>query len=279
MEEKIMIINHNLSALNTFNALTNNQKAQADSMEKLSTGLKINKAADDAAGLGISQKMQNQINGLTQAQSNAQDGISLIQTADSGLSVTQSMLQRMSTLTVQAANGTLTTSDTQKIQSEINQLSSQIDSIANQTQYNTQNLLATTANMVFQVGANSGQTISMSLVDATSSTLGITSLSGLDTATNLNATASANLAVIQSAINTISNDRSNLGAVENRLNYTITNLQSSAQNLTSAESNITDVNMAQEMSNFTKNQILTQAATSMLAQANQMPQSVLKLLG
>lgn len=274
-----MIINHNLSALNTFNALTNNQNAQASSMQKLSTGLRINKAADDAAGLGISQKMQNQINGLTQAQSNAQDGISLIQTADSGLSVTQSMLQRMSTLTVQAANDTLTSSDTQKIQSEINQLTSQIDSIASQTQYNTQNILNTTANMTFQVGANGGQTITMSLVDATSSTLSLATLSNLNTTADLNTVASANLKVIQNAIDTISNDRSTMGAVENRLNYSITNLQSSSQNLTSAESNITDVNMAQEMSNFTKNQILVQAATSMLAQANQMPQSVLKLLG
>lgn len=274
-----MIINTNLSALNTFNALTNNENAQASSMQKLSTGLRINSAADDAAGLGISQKMQEQINGLTQAQSNAQDGISLISTADSGLSVTQSMLQRMNTLTVQAANETLTTGDTQKIQAEINQLSSQIDSIANQTQYNTQNILNTTSAVNFQVGANSGQTITLTLVDATTGALGLGSLADLSTTTTINATASANIGVIQSAINAISLDRSNLGAVENRLNYTITNLQSSTQNLTAANANITDVNMASEMSNFTKNQILVQAATSMLAQANQMPQSVLKLLG
>jgi flagellin len=276
-----MRINHNLSALNTYNALSRNENSASKSMEKLSSGLRINKAADDAAGLAISQKMQNQINGLTQAQSNSQDGISLIQTAEGGLNETQSMLQRMSQLTVQAANETLTTSDTQKIQSEITQLTDQIDSIANQTTFNTKNLLNTQSSITFQVGANSGETISMSLVDATSSNLGLGTLSALDSAAagSMNAVASANLAVIQSAIDAISSDRANLGAVQNRLEHTINNLQSSSQNLTAAESNITDVDMASEMSNMTKNNILVQAATSMLAQANQAPQSVLKLLG
>jgi flagellin len=280
-EELEMRINHNLSALNTYNALSRNEQSASKSMEKLSSGLRINKAADDAAGLAISQKMQNQINGLTQAQSNSQDGISLIQTAEGGLNETQSMLQRMSQLTVQAANETLTTSDTQKIQSEITQLTDQIDSIANQTTFNTKNLLNTQSSITFQVGANSGETISMSLVDATSSNLGLGTLSALDSAAagSMNAVASANLAVIQSAIDAISSDRANLGAVQNRLEHTINNLQSSSQNLTAAESNITDVDMASEMSNMTKNNILVQAATSMLAQANQAPQSVLKLLG
>jgi flagellin len=280
-EELEMRINHNLSALNTYNALSRNEQSASKSMEKLSSGLRINKAADDAAGLAISQKMQNQINGLTQAQSNSQDGISLIQTAEGGLNETQSMLQRMSQLTVQAANETLTTSDTQKIQQEIGQLTDQIDSIANQTTFNTKNLLNTQSSITFQVGANSGETISMSLVDATSSNLGLGTLSALDSAAagSMNAVASANLAVIQSAIDAISSDRANLGAVQNRLEHTINNLQSSSQNLTAAESNITDVDMASEMSNMTKNNILVQAATSMLAQANQAPQSVLKLLG
>lgn len=275
-----MRINHNISALNTFNALSKNTDATSKSMEKLSSGLRINRAADDAAGLAISEKMRNQINGLEQAQRNSQDGISLIQTAEGGLNETQSMLQRMSELTVQAANETLTTSDTQKIQAEITQLTNQIDDIAGQTKFNTKNLLNTTSSITFQVGANSGETISMSLVDATSSTLGVSAsqLSDLSSSTQLNATASANLAKIQSAINVISTDRANLGAVQNRLEHTINNLTTSDENLTAAESRIRDVDMAKEMMNMTKNNILSQAAQSMLAQANQQPQGVLQLL-
>ena len=275
-----MRINHNIAALNTFNALSKNTDATSKSMEKLSSGLRINRAADDAAGLAISEKMRNQINGLQQAQRNSQDGISLIQTAEGGLNETQAMLQRMSELTVQAANETLTTSDTAKIQSEITQLTNQIDDIAGQTKFNTKNILNTTSNVTFQVGANGGETITMSLVDATSSTLGVstTQLTDLSTSTTLNATASANLAKIQSAINAISTDRSNLGAVQNRLEHTINNLSTSNENLTAAESRIRDVDMAKEVMSLTKNNILTQAAQSMLAQANQQPQGVLQLL-
>ncbi|NHM29962.1 flagellin [Neobacillus terrae] len=280
-----MRINHNISALNTYNALSKNTDATSKSMEKLSSGLRINRAADDAAGLAISEKMRNQINGLEQAQRNSQDGISLIQTAEGGLNETQSMLQRMSELTVQAANETLTTSDTSKIQSEITQLTNQIGDIASQTKFNTKNILNTTSDITFQVGANGGETITMSLVDATSSALGLidtASASGLtdlgQVTSNFNAVASANLAIIQSAINVISEDRANLGAVQNRLEHTINNLQTSDENLTAAESRIRDVDMAKEMMTMTKNNILSQAAQSMLAQANQQPQGVLQLL-
>lgn len=268
-------INHNISALNTWRQLNNNDSAVSSSMEKLSSGLRINRASDDAAGLAISEKMKNQINGLDQAQRNSQDAISLAQTAEGALNETQSMLQRISELTVQAANESITSSDAGKMQAEITQLTCQIDDIANQTKFNTKNVLNSTSTLTFQVGANGGETISMSLVNATSSALG---LGGLATLDGTNSTASANLAIIQSAIDAVSNDRSSLGAVQNRLEHTINNLGTTEENLQSAQSRIADVDMAKEMMNLSKNQILSQAAQAMLAQANQQPQGVLQLL-
>jgi flagellin len=279
-----MRINHNISAMNTHRQLTTNNNAASKSMEKLSSGYRINRASDDAAGLAISEKMRNQIRGLNQAQSNSQDAISLIQTAEGALNETHSMLQRMAELTTQAANETLTTDDSAKIQKEITQLTSQIDNIATQTKFNTKHILDTTSSLTFQVGANAGETISMSLVDATSSTLGVstTQLSDLSSTvsstTSLNVVASANLTAIQGAINTVSQNRSNLGAVQNRLEHTINNLGTTSENLQAAESRIRDVDMAKEMMTMTKNNILTQAAQAMLAQANQQPQGVLQLL-
>ncbi|KQL52987.1 flagellin [Heyndrickxia shackletonii] len=270
-----MIINHNISAMNTARMLNSNADAAAKSSEKLSSGYRINRAADDAAGLAISEKMRNQIRGLDQAQRNAQDGISLIQTAEGALNETHAMLQRMAELTTQAANETITKSDADKIQAELSQLTNQIDSIATQTKFNTKNVLNTTSALKFQVGANGGETISLSLVDATASALGISGMSSLD---GSNATASANLKKIQDAINKVSESRSNFGAVQNRLEHTINNLGTTEENLQAAESRIRDVDMASEMMNFTKNNILTQAAQSMLAQANQQPQGVLQLL-
>ncbi len=270
-----MIINHNISAMNTHRMLSSNTNASAKSMEKLSSGYRINRAADDAAGLAISEKMRNQIRGLDQASRNSQDAISLIQTAEGALNETHAMLQRMAELTTQGANETITASDADKIQAEIDQLTSQIDSIANQTQFNTKKLLdGNTAMLTFQVGANSGETISLSLVDATAATLGVNAIK----VDGDNATASASLEKIQTAINKVSESRSNLGAVQNRLEHTINNLGTTEENLQAAESRIRDVDMAQEMMNFTKNNILTQAAQSMLAQANQQPQGVLQLL-
>ncbi|WP_010676911.1 flagellin N-terminal helical domain-containing protein [Bacillus timonensis] len=279
-----MRINHNISAMNTHRQLAYNNTNASKSMEKLSSGYRINRAADDAAGLAISEKMRNQIRGLNQAQSNSQDAISLIQTAEGALNETHAMLQRMAELTTQAANETLTTDDTAKIQAEITQLTSQIDDIANQTQFNTKDLLNTTSSLTFQVGANQGETISMSLVDATASTLGVatTQLSDLSStvsaSSSLNSIATANLDKIQDAIDTVSKNRSNLGAVQNRLEHTINNLGTTSENLQAAESRIRDVDMAKEMMNMTKNNILTQAAQAMLAQANQQPQGVLQLL-
>ncbi len=263
--------------MNTHRQLSYNNNASAKSMEKLSSGYRINRAADDAAGLAISEKMRGQIRGLNQASSNAQDAISLIQTAEGALNETHAMLQRMAELTTQAANETLTTEDSTKIQSEITQLTEQIDKIATQTKFNTKNILNQTGTLNFQVGANSGETITLSLVNATSTALTLNSLTSLST-TPGNATASTNLATIQTAVNAVSEMRSNLGAVQNRLEHTINNLGTTSENLQAAESRIRDVDMAKEMMNMTKNNILTQAAQAMLAQANQQPQGVLQLL-
>ncbi|ANY74068.1 MULTISPECIES: flagellin [Paenibacillus] len=276
-----MRINHNISSYNTQRQLTFNNTQQGKSLEKLSSGYRINRAADDAAGLAISEKMRNQIRGLEQANKNALDGISLIQVAEGALNETHAMLQRMAELYVQGGNETLTTSDAEKIDAEIAQLSAQIDSIATQTQFNGKKLIAAnvTGNLTFQVGANSGETITVALQKADAATLGVdmTALGSLAT-TPTNATASTALTKVQTAINTVSQIRSDLGAVQNRLEHTINNLGTTAENLQAAESRIRDVDMAKEMSNFTKNNILQQAATAMLAQANQQPQGVLQLL-
>ncbi|USK33596.1 flagellin [Bacillus sp. F19] len=275
-----MRINHNISAMNTYRQLGNANSAQAKSMEKLSSGMKINRSADDAAGLAISEKMRNQVRGLDQASRNAQDGISLIQTAEGALNETHSMLQRMAELTAQAANETLTTDDSDKIQAELVELSSQIDKVATQTKFNTKNLLdGTNASLTFQVGANADETITLNLTDNKAATLNVDiSATGLAALDGTNATAKANLTKIQDAINTVSENRSNLGAVQNRLEHTINNLGTTSENLTAAESRIRDTDMAKTMMEQTKNSILAQASQSMLAQANQSPQGVLQLL-
>lgn len=269
-----MIINHNIASLNTLNQLSKNESATQKSLEKLSSGLRINSAADDAAGLAISEKMKSQINGLDQAKSNAQDGTSLIQTAEGALSETTDILQRMRELAVQAGNGTNTSEDTDQINTELNQLSSEIDRIADTTQFNKQGLLNGTFSTTLQIGANSGQILTFDI--AKMDTAGLTISGAFDLSTN--AAASVAILSIDDAIKAVSTQRDNLGALENRLDHTINNLTTSSQNLTDAESRITDVDMASEMSNFTKNNILNQAAQSMLAQANQLPQGVLQLL-
>lgn len=276
-----MRINHNIASYNTQRQLTFNNTQQGKSLEKLSSGFRINRAADDAAGLAISEKMRNQIRGLEQANRNALDGISLIQVAEGALNETHSMLQRMAELYVQGANETLTTADAEKIDAEISQLSAQIDSIATQTQFNGKKLISSTVsgNLTFQVGANAGETITVALqkADATSLSVSMTDLTSL-AASPSNATATGALGKVQNAINKVSQIRSDLGAVQNRLEHTINNLGTTAENLQAAESRIRDVDMAKEMSQFTKNNILQQAATAMLAQANQQPQGVLQLL-
>lgn len=282
-----MRINHNISAMNTHRQLNYNNNATSKSMEKLSSGYRINRAADDAAGLAISEKMRNQIRGLDQASSNSQDAISLIQTAEGALNETHAMLQRMAELTTKAANETLTTSDTSKIQEEISQLTEQIGSIASQTKFNTKSILNSSSSLTFQVGANADETIKLKLVDATVTALKLDAAGGIKdlvsdvTSTvdgTLNGVAKGNLTIIQDAINTVSQNRSNLGAVQNRLEHTINNLGTTSENLQAAESRIRDVDMAKEMMTMTKNNILTQAAQAMLAQANQQPQGVLQLL-
>ena len=274
-----MIINHNLPALNTYNKLTVNNSATGKSMEKLSSGLRINRAGDDAAGLAISEKMRAQIRGLDQASRNSQDGISLIQTAEGALSETHSILQRMRELAVQASNGTYTTADRAKLGAEVTQLEKEINRIASQTEFNTKKLINSGISVQFQVGANSSQVIGMSI-----NAMVVTALVGVSAIGSTFSTLGAGtgfasvIAAINSGINTVSKERANLGAYQNRLEHTINNLNTSSENLSAAESRIRDVDMAKEMMNFTKNNILSQAAQAMLAQANQQPQGVLQLL-
>lgn len=272
-----MIINHNISALNTYRQLTLNNTSQQKSLEKLSSGLRVNRAGDDAAGLAISEKMRGQIRGLDQATRNSQDAISLIQTAEGALNETHSILQRMRELAVQAANDTNTGDDRAEIGKEITQLKSEIDRIASQTEFNTKKLLDGTASgLVFQIGANSGQTITLSIATMGAADLGVDAVT-IDATTSA-ADATAMITTIDTAINTVSSARAKLGAVQNRLEHTINNLSTSSENLSAAESRIRDVDMAKEMMAFTKNSILQQAATAMLAQANQQPQNILTLL-
>jgi flagellin len=274
-----MIINHNLQALNTYNKLGTNNTNASKAMEKLSSGLRINRAGDDAAGLAISEKMRGQIRGLDQASRNSQDGISMIQTAEGALSETHSILQRMRELAVQAANDTYTTTDRQKVGGELLQLSKEITRIASQTEFNTKKLLSSGISVKFQVGANSNQTVTLSINKMYFSALvGTTAAAGKLSTISSNTIANSWIQLLNSAINIVSKERSNLGAYQNRLEHTINNLNTSSENLTAAESRIRDTDMAKEMMNFTKSNILTQAAQAMLAQANQAPQGVLQLL-
>jgi flagellin len=269
-----MRINQNISAMNTYSRLTAANNAKSSSLAKLSSGLRINKAGDDAAGLTISEKMRGQIGGLNQAVRNAQDGISLIQTAEGALNETHSILNRMRDLAVQSANDTNTDDDRAAIQQEVDELVAEIDRIADTTQFNTQALLdGSFTGKIIHIGANSGETLSVSIDSMKASGLGVSGIS-----VSGQAAADASIKTIDDAIKTVSEERSKLGAYQNRLEHTINNLTTTSENLTAAESRIRDVDMAEEMMKFTKNNILSQAATSMLAQANQMPQQVLQLL-
>ncbi|MCR6095069.1 flagellin Hag [Salipaludibacillus agaradhaerens] len=289
-----MIINNNMSAMNAHRQLGINQNFQQSSMEKLSSGLRINRAGDDAAGLSISEKMRAQIRGLDQASRNSQDGISLIQTAEGALDESHSILQRMRELVVQAGNtGTNEEADLQAIQDEIGQLQEELTGIANRTEFNGKTLLDGTFEdgedgLVFQIGANATQQISVNIenMDAnslgTDDTLNIASINVTEFVNNAADEAGGfdeTLAIVDAALQQVSDQRSALGSVQNRLEHTIRNLDNSSENLQAAESRIRDVDMAKEMMEFTKNNILSQASQSMLAQANQLPQSVLQLLG
>lgn len=329
-----MRINNNIMALNAHRQLAANQADAAKAMEKLSSGYRINRAGDDAAGLAISEKMRGQIRGLKQASRNAQDGISLIQTAEGALNETHAILQRMRELAVQAATDTMTTADRIEIQKEIDQLAAEIDRIAETTQFNTQNLLDGDFKAKFHVGANEDQNVELAIsaMDAKTLEVGYGELvaetegsndilvgdddfkaewedadeeagtvagyydgdnlvyaadkaldegakvnPGLDLSTR--EAADKAVSTVNTALEAVSSERSLLGAMQNRLEHTIANLGTAAENLQAAESRIRDLDMAEEIMTFTKNSILQQAATAMLAQANMSPQSVLQLLG
>ncbi|WP_080832510.1 flagellin [Cohnella massiliensis] len=252
-----MIINHNINALNTHRNLGLNNTAAGKNMEKLSSGLRINRAADDAAGLAISEKMRGQIRGLEQGQRNTQDGISFVQTAEGALNEISAMLVRMKELNVQKANETYSTTDKNNIDAELNELGAQIDEILDKTTFNGISI-KDAIDIAYDDNAN---TISVG---------GLTFTGGLDSTSDLTA--------VSTAITTLSTDRGTLGAKQNRLEYTSNNIGTTAENLTAAESRIRDTDMAKEMVNLTKNNILLQAAQSMLAQANSQPQGVLSLL-
>ena len=273
-----MVVQHNMQAMNTNRQLGLVTGQQAKSTEKLSSGYKINRAADDAAGLAISEKMRSQIRGLDRASTNAQDGISVVQTAEGALNEVHSMLQRMNELATQAANDTNTTQDRNQIKLEINQLSSEIDRVASTTQFNTMNLLDgkfTGKNL--QVGALSGQSISISISSMKSSKLGLGKV-GSKLKVSSFQKAGSTMKLVQSAIDIVSTQRAKLGAIQNRLEHTIANLDTTSENTSAAESRIRDTDMAKEMVNYSKNNILAQAGQSMLAQANQSTQGVLSLL-
>ena len=350
-------INTNIAAMNAYRNLTSTQNAMSTSLERLSSGLRINRAADDAAGLAISEKLRAQTNGLNQATSNAQDGISLIQTAEGALNETHSILQRMRQLAVQSSNDTNSTQDRASIQKEVNQLSLELDRISTATQFNGKNLLDGTFNGTFQIGANSGQAITVPIgnmgtaatglnlvgtasaaaangakdssltgaspmgsftiagadvrdsngfkvgtyaeasnigtvtfteaaygtvvFDKSAYTTGTTGSFSISGAVDVSTQAGANTTIgkLDTAINQVSGQRADLGAVQNRLQHTINSLSVAAENASAAESRIRDTDMAKEMTQFTRSQILQQAGVSMLAQANSAPQSVLKLLG
>ena len=292
-----MIINHNMNAMSAHRQMGINTSNQGKAIEKLSSGQRINRAGDDAAGLAISEKMRGQIRGLEQGSSNAQDGISMIQTAEGATNETHAILQRMRELSVQSSNGTNTDDDRGQINKEFTQLKSEIDRIASQTQFNKQDLLSEDKTINFQVGANEGQQISVDLKDMGASALGLSGAAAqatvvgasgtvttpgvpakdaisVDTATN----AQAAITALDAAIENVSGFRSDLGSVQNRLEHTIAQTDNSAENLQSAESRIRDVDMAKEMMNLSKNNVLVQAAQTMLGQANQQPNQVLSLL-
>lgn len=322
-----MVIQHNMQAMNSNRQLGITSSAQSKSTEKLSSGYRINRAADDAAGLAISEKMRSQIRGLDKASTNASDGISVVQTAEGALNEVHSILQRMNELATQAANDTNTSVDRSQLKLEINQLTSEIDRISSTTQFNTMNLLdGSFTEKNLQVGALSGQRIEISIYSMSAAGLGLTAKTSvitdadiakasfgkmngvskpeanknvyglaaskfatfntvdkdsLESALKVSSFQSAGttMKVVQNAIDLVSTQRANLGAIQNRLEHTIANLDTTSENTSAAESRVRDTDMAKEMVNFSKNQILTQAGQAMLAQANQSTQGVLSLLG
>jgi flagellin len=271
-----MVVQHNMAAANTNRQLGVTGSNLARSTEKLSSGYKINRAGDNAAGLTISEKMRGQIRGLDAASANAQDGISLIQTAEGALNETQSILQRMRELTVQSSNDTNVSADRDAIKEELTALTKEVTRIAEQTEFNTMKLINgdfTSKNI--QVGANATQNIEFSISSMSANALGVKSVAG---SVSVYSAATAAISTVDTAIRAVSTVRSQLGALQNRLEHTIANADNTSENLQAAESRIRDVDMAREMVKYSKDNILQQAAQSMLAQANQSTQGVLSLL-
>jgi flagellin len=267
-------IQTNIEAMDAHRNLVNTSSQLSASMERLSSGYRINKAADDAAGLAISEKLAAQVSGLDQASRNAQDAVSLVQTADGSMNEVQSMLQRVRDLAVEYNNGTLSDSDKASITNEVAQLCSEINRIASQTKFNDIPLLSGGGSITFQVGADDGETVTVSALNL----FGSGASFDIDSAVFNFTGATVTIASIDAAIDNVSTARSTFGAVQNRLQHTLNNLATYQENLSASESQIKDVDMAAEMVNFTKLQVLQQAGTSMLAQANSSQQSVLKLL-
>ena len=265
-------IQNNVEAFNAHRQLVSTSTKLQKSMERLSSGYRINRAADDAAGLAISEKLRGQIQGLAQAQRNSNDAVSMVQVGEASLVEVHTMLQRIRELAVQYKNGSLSTADREAIQSEVNQLASEIERIGTESEFNNIKLLNANARLTFQVGAEDGQYISVSTISL-SQTIG-TAAYGLTTA----ASGANDISEIDAAIVAVSAQRATFGAVQNRLEHTLSNLATYEENLTASESRIRDVDMAKEMSTFTKLQILQQAGTAMLAQANLGNQAVLELL-
>jgi flagellin len=277
-EEFFMRINNNLMAMNSHRQLGITNDASSKSMEKLSSGYRINRAGDDAAGLSISEKMRAQVRGLNMASRNAQDAISMIQTAEGALNETHAILQRMRELAVQAANDTNVTKDRDAIKDELTTLVAEINRISTTTTFNEKKLLdgslATTA-ANFQIGADNGVAMTLTIGTMNSTALTVDSVASC---VSSHTDATATIGTIDTAIKAVSAERSKLGANQNRLEHTIKNLDNASENIQASESRIRDVDMAKEMMEFTKNNILQQAAQAMLAQANQAPQGVLQLL-
>jgi flagellin len=278
-------IQNNIEAFDTHRQLQISSAAASSSMEKLSSGFRINRAADDAAGLAISEQMRGQIGGLDQAQRNAQDGVSLVQTGEGALNEVHSMLDRLRDLKVQFNNQTLNDDDRNAIAAEAQQIGKELSDVTTQTKFNGNKLLDGST-FTFQVGANDNETISTDKVDLTAALsdgglAAVTSLSSgavSDAAAVLSSGALSDIQALDDAIKNVSTARASFGAIENRLNHRLNNLATYQENLTASESRIRDVDMAAEMTNYTKQNILQQAGTSMLAQANQAPQNILQLL-
>ncbi|MCI9184183.1 MAG: flagellin [Lachnospiraceae bacterium] len=267
-----MIIQHNIAAINSYRNLGTNQSALSKNLEKLSSGYRINRAGDDAAGLAISESMRSQINGLNQATKNANDAIGLIQTAEGALTETHSMLQRLTTLASQSANGTYNSVARGNLQKEVTRLIEEINRISNDTDFNGVKPISAGA-ITFQIGPTAGETLALTTCGMAASDISIQNV-------NVSTLSGGNAAItaIKAAINKVSDYRADLGAAQNRLEHTVNNLKVTSENITAAESRIRDTDMADEITAFTKNNILLQASQSMLAQSNSVPQSVLSLL-